>query len=306
MTRHVSDTDLTQVIAWLEGLRLGRFADLFTQHEITEEALRYLTETDLREMGIALGPRRILLAAIAELRPAEMPQVPSQLHALRRQISVLFCDLADSTDMSSALDPEDMSEVLGLFRACAAAEIQRHGGYVAKYMGDGILAYFGYPKAREDDAERAVRAGLAITRRVEDMKSHAVLKTRTGIATGLVVVGDLFGSGSSQERDVVGTTPNLAARLQAVAEPSAVVISQATQSLTRGLFTYTGQRDIHLKGFKDAVKIYEVLGESGIESRFEALRSHATPLIGRERELAVLDRWLFAAPPDPQARPFPR
>ena len=214
--------------------------------------------------------------------------------AERRQLTVMFCDLVGSTALSTRLDPEDMREIIGAYHRCCADLITRAGGFVARYMGDGVLAYFGYPQAHEHDAERAVRAGLALVEAVPKLKTAAgaPLQVRVGIATGLVVVGDLIGAGAAQEQEVVGETPNLAARLQALAEPGTVVISSSTRRLTGGLFDYRDLGTVALKGFAETVPAWQALGASAAESRFEALRASTTPLVGRGEEIdLLLRRW---------------
>jgi class 3 adenylate cyclase/tetratricopeptide (TPR) repeat protein len=214
--------------------------------------------------------------------------------AERRQLTVMFCDLVGSTALSAKLDPEDLRTVIGAYHRCCTELVERNGGFVAKFMGDGILAYFGYPQAHEHDAERAVRAGLALVEAVPKLETAAgvPLQVRVGIATGLVVVGDLVGSGAAQEQAVVGETPNLAARLQALAEPGGVVIASSTRRLTGGLFEYRDLGTVALKGFAENVPAWQVLGEGAAESRFEALRATTTPLIGREEEIdLLLRRW---------------
>jgi class 3 adenylate cyclase/predicted ATPase len=204
----------------------------------------------------------------------------------------MFCDLVGSTALSARLDPEDLRGVIGAYHRRAAGVIERTGGFVAKYMGDGVLAYFGYPRADEHDAERAVRAGLALVEAVAglDTTAGARLQVRVGIATGLVVVGDLIGQGAAQEQAVVGETPNLAARLQALAEPGTVVIAPGTRRLTGGLFDYEDLGPVEVRGFAALVAAARVLRESSTRSRFEALRASATPLVGRDEELALLER----------------
>ena len=205
---------------------------------------------------------------------------------------MLFCDLVGSTALSARLDPEDLRAVIGGYHRCAAAVIERSGGFVAKYMGDGVLAYFGYPRADEHDAERAVRAGLALVEAVPglDTAADTRLPVRIGIATGLVVVGDLIGEGAAQEQVVVGETPNLAARLQALAEPGTVVVAPSTRRLTGGLFDYEDLGPVEVKGLAAPVTASRVLRESAVEGRFAALRTTATPLVGRDEELALLQR----------------
>jgi class 3 adenylate cyclase len=210
---------------WLRSLGLGQYEAAFRENAITEKVLPNLTAEDLKDLGVGLvGHRRALLDAIAALRaetttkasPPEAPPPvpkPSQDTAERRRVTVMFSDLVGSTALSARMDPEDLREVISAYQKCVAETVQRFGGFVAKYMGDGVLIYFGYPQAHEDDAERAVRAGLELIQAVGGLKSSTSLQTRVGIATGLVVVGDLIGAGESQERGIVGETPNLVARL---------------------------------------------------------------------------------------------
>ena len=209
----------------------------------------------------------------------------------------MFCDLVGSTALSARLDPEDLRSVMSAYHRCCAEEIERSGGFVAKYMGDGVLAYFGYPRASEHDAERAVRAGLAAGRgRAEAQhRRRRAPSMRVGIATGLVVVGDLIGAGAAQEQAVVGETPNLAARLEAIAEPGAVVIASSTHRLTGGLFEYRDLGAVALKGFAEDVAAWQVLREGSAEGRFEALHGTTTPLVGRDEEIELLlRRWAEA------------
>src|SRR6516225_1956143 len=226
------------------------------------------------------------------------PQSTVVSGAERRQLTVMFCDLVGSTALSARLDPEDLREVYGAYHAAVAEEVVRFGGFVAKYMGDGVLSYFGYPQAHEDDAERAVRTGLALAERVARLEMHAApLAARVGIATGLVVVGDLIGQGEAQERGVVGETPNLAARLQALAASGTVVIAASTRRLIGDLFELCDLGAVQVKGFVAPVPIWQVLRPSAVESRFEALRAgDLTPLVGREEDLdLLLCRWQRAA-----------
>src|SRR5262249_38517203 len=213
--------------------------------------------------------------------------------AERRQVTVMFSDLVGSTALSARMDPEDLREVISADQKCVAETVQRFGGFVAKYMGDGVLIYFGYPQAHQDDAERALRSGLELVAAVGALKTHAPLQTRVAIATGLVVVGDLIGSGASQEQAIVGETPNLAARLQGVAEPNSVLIAESTRKLVGNLFELEdlGVRD--LKGVSGQVKTWAALRRSSVEGRFEALHAGGlTELIGREEELQLLlRRW---------------
>ena len=229
---------MQQIADWLEKLGMSEYAERFVESDIDTSVLRDLTDQDLKELGVSLGHRRKMLRAIAEL-PGAAPTSPQpaftepkpQDSAERRQVTVMFSDLVGSTALSARMDPEDLREVISAYQKCVAETVGRLGGFIAKFMGDGVLVYFGYPHAHEDDAERAVRAGLKLVAAVSDLKTHAALQTRVGIATGLVVVGDLTGSGASQEQAIVGETPNLAARLQGVAEPSSVVIAESTRKL---------------------------------------------------------------------------
>ena len=226
-------TAVQPIAEWLAKIGLERYAPAFADNDIDVSVLPHLTDADLEKIGVSLGHRRKILAAIAELvgaiqappQPA-IPEAKPQDTAERRQVTVVFSDLVGSTALSARMDPEDLREVISAYQKCVAATVQRFGGFVAKYMGDGVLVYFGYPQAHEDDAERAVQAGLELVQAVEGLKSGARLQTRVGIATGLVVVGDLIGSGEAQERGIVGETPNLAARLQGIAEPNTVVIAE--------------------------------------------------------------------------------
>jgi class 3 adenylate cyclase/tetratricopeptide (TPR) repeat protein len=292
----------TDIEAWLHGLGLERYVPAFRDHEIDGEVLPKLTSEDLREIGVAaIGHRRKLLDAIAALGAAPptaavsaaVSDASAPAEAERRQLTVMFCDLVGSTALSERLDPEDLRAVIGTYHRCVAAVIKRAGGFVAKYMGDGVLAYFGYPRADEHDAERAVRAGLTLVEAVAglDGATGAPLQVRVGIGTGLVVVGDLIGEGAAQEEAVVGETPNLAARLQALAGPGTVVIGPRTRRLTGGLFDYEDLGAVEIKGFSTPVVASRVLRESGAESRFEARHGpDLTPLVGRDEELALLRR----------------
>src|SRR5271169_4285002 len=286
------------IAAWLRGLGLERYEVAFRDNEIDWEVLPKLTSEDLKEIGVvAIGHRRKLLAAIAALR-SEVSPVPETAApaeaAERRQLTVMFCDLVGSTELSARLDPEDLREVIGAYHRTVADVVSSIDGFVAKYMGDGVLAYFGYPRAHEDDAERAVRAGLGVIDAVGRLDFESVsLQARVGIATGLVVVGDLIGEGSAQEQSVVGETPNLAARLQTLAEPNAVVIAAGTRRLVGDLFEYRDLGAVEVKGLAGQVPASQVLRPSGVESRFEALRgSVLTRLVGRDEEIdLLLRRW---------------
>src|SRR5262252_7505321 len=294
------------ITRWLEGLGLEQYEHAFRKGDVNAAVLPELTADDLILLGVtSIGHRRKLLAAIAALRPARqsMPDLVaaggttvSPAHtpvaeAERRQVTVMFCDLVGSTALSSRLDPEDLWQVIGAYHSCVTKTIGRYDGFVAKYMGDGVLAYFGYPQAHEDDAERAVRAGLALVDAVAKSTANGELSVRIGIGTGIVVIGDLIGEASTQERAVVGETPNLAARLQALAEPNTVVIGPRTRRLLGDLFEYRDLGPVELKGFIEPGRAYQVLHQSGSESRFGALRGSAlSPLVGRAEEIEVLLR----------------
>jgi class 3 adenylate cyclase len=295
------------VVVWLRSLGLGKYEAVFRENDIDETVLPNLTTEDLKELGVAsLGHRRKLLDAIAALRTdtgkapsadafpePTAPSVSPEDRAERRQVTVMFSDLVGSTALSARMDPEDLREVISAYQKCVAETVGRFGGFVAKYMGDGVLVYFGYPQAHEDDAERAVRAGLELVGAVSDLKTNAALQTRVGIATGLVVVGDLIGSGAAQEQAVVGETPNLAARLQGIAEPNTVVIAEPTRKLLGNLFELTDLGAQDLKGISGPARAWAALRPSSVEGRFDALHaSGLTELVGREEELELLlRRW---------------
>ena len=299
---------MQQIADWLEKLGLGQYAQQFAENDINFTILSDLSDQDLKELGVSsLGHRRQLLRAIAELSiqtsppklataaPASVvPEPPDK--AERRQVTVMFADLVGSTALSARMDPEDLRDVISAYQKCVAETVRRFDGFVAKYMGDGVLVYFGYPQAHEDDAERAVRAGLEIVAAITALKSSVPLQTRIGIATGLVVVGDLIGSGEAQERGIVGETPNLAARLQGIAEPSMVVMSKGTRRLLGNLFELEDLGAKDLKGIAGPVRAWAALRGSSAEGRFEALHtSDLTDLVGREEELELLlRRWAKA------------
>jgi class 3 adenylate cyclase/predicted ATPase len=292
--------------AWL-GLGLQQYAQAFRDNAIDMAVLPELTAEDLKDLGVSLvGHRRKLLRAISALRSrttAAPDAAVTPPTAERKQLTVLFCDLVGSTALSMRLDPEDMREVIAAYHGAVADVVGGFDGFVAKYMGDGVLVYFGYPQAHEDDVERAIRAGLSITEAVGRLDVKSVkLQARVGIATGLVVVGDLIGEGSAQEQSVVGETPNLAARLQALAAPDGVVISAGTRRLVGDLFEYRDLGAVELKGMPDPVCAWQVLRPSIVASRFEALRgSSLTPLVGRGEEIdLLLRRWASAEAGDGQ------
>ena len=297
---------MQQIADWLNQLGMSEYAQRFAENDIEIDLLNELTDQDFDRLGVSLGHRRRMLRAIRELNasPTEAVTKPRaslptasepapEDRAERRQVTVMFSDLVGSTALSARMDPEDLREVISAYQKCVAETVQRFGGFVAKYMGDGVLVYFGYPQAHEDDAEQAVRAGLELVAAVRGLKTRAPLQTRVGMATGLVVVGDLIGSGEAQERGIVGETPNLAARLQSVAEPNSVVIAESTRRLVGNLFELEDLGAQDLKGMVAPVRAWVALRPSSVESRFEALHaSGVTELVGREEELEVLlRRW---------------
>ena len=284
---------------WLQGLGLAQYADLFRANDIDGDLLAGLTGDDLKDIGVAsLGHRKKLLEAIAALAAApgsRSPQADRPARPERRQLTVMFVDLVGSTALSARLDPEAMSEVLRGYQNAVAGEVSRFEGLVAKLMGDGVLAYFGWPRAHEDEAERSVRAGLAIVAAVARLTGGGeALACRVGIATGLVVVGDLVGEGAAQEEAVVGDTPNLAARLQGVAEPGQVVVAEGTRRLLGELFELRALGPQALKGLAEPAPAFAVLrrARAGEPVRGAAGRGRRRPLVGRDQELALLvERW---------------
>ena len=291
---------------WLRSLGLEEYETAFRENKVDAAVLPKLTAEDLKDLGVAaVGDRRKLLDAIADLQLGAKPEPPplavsstvaapaKDTAAERRQVTVMFSDLVGSTALSARMDPEDLREVISAYQKCVAETVGRFGGFVAKYMGDGVLVYFGYPQAHEDDAERSVRAGLELIAAVTALKSPVPMQTRVGIATGLVVVGDLIGSGEAQERGIVGETPNLAARLQTIAEPNKVVIAEGTRKLLGNLFELEDLGTKDLKGVTGPVRAWAALRVSSAEGRFEAMHAAGlTDLVGREEELdLLLRRW---------------
>jgi class 3 adenylate cyclase/predicted ATPase len=293
---------------WLRRLGLEQYEASFRENKIDDAVLPSLTAEDLKDLGVrVVGHRRKLLDAIAALRAGASAPTPlsdalpvtdeaAKDSAERRQVTVMFSDLVGSTALSARLDLEDLREVISAYQMCVADTVRRFGGFVARYMGDGVLIYFGYPAAHEDDAERAVRAGLALVDAVATLPAPEPVQVRVGAATGMVVVGDIVGSGKGQARDIVGETPNLAARLQAIAEPNTVVIAEATRNLLGNLFELRDLGPKELKGITGPVKAFAVLRASSVESRFEAMHAGGmTALVGREEELELLlRRWARA------------
>ena len=305
---------MDNIAHWLSQLGLGQYADVFTENAIDEEVLQDLVESDLEKLGIKLGHRKKLLKAISTLQagstispvdsPGDSTASPSvgairPAEAKRRQLTIMFCDLVGSTELSGKLDPEDLRNVNLTYQGACKAVIEHYDGFVARYMGDGVLAYFGYPQAHEDDAERAIHAGLGIVESMTgvnknlDWENRVDLAVRVGIATGPVVVGDLIGEGASQESAVVGETPNLASRLQALAAPNTVAISSITHTLAGGRFEYQDLGAQKLRGIAKSVRTWRAIAPAVVESRFEAThRAALTPLVGREHEIGLLlKRW---------------
>ena len=290
---------------WLRSLGLERYEATFRENEINEKVLPRLTAEDLKDLGVVVvGHRRTLLDAIAALRadanakaaPSDtLPLIgtPTKDTAERRQVTVMFSDLVGSTALSARMDPEDLREVISAYHKCATETVRRFGGFVSQYLGDGVLVYFGYPQANEDDAERAVRAGLELVAAVRELKTHATLQARVGIATGMVVVGDLMDAGNAKERGIIGETPNLAARLQGLAAPNSVVIAESTRRLLGNLFELEDLGPKELKGISGPVRAFAALRPTSVEGRFEAFHeSGLTELVGREEELELLlRRW---------------
>jgi class 3 adenylate cyclase len=289
---------MAELAAWLEALGLGAYTRRFADSDIGLDDLPGLTDEHLRELGVSVGHRIRLRRALAALDAGAGGAGPSSAQstraaasepsAERRLLTVLFCDLVGSTALSVRLDPEDLREIITAYQRCCADTVERFGGFIARYMGDGVLAYFGYPYAHEDDPERAILAGLSLIEAVAGLRVGERLQARVGIATGTVVVGDLIGEGASRERGVVGETPNLASRLQSLAEPDQLVIASTTRRLARDTFRYRRLERVMLKGFAEPVEAWQVLGASAAESRFEAHHETLAPLVGRSAELDLL------------------
>ncbi len=291
---------MTALSDWLDAHGLGALHAVLEAQQIDVDVLPDLTDDDLKGLGIALGQRRRLLRAIAGTvaQPPPTDVQPAVDAAERRQLSVLFVDLVGSTALSTRRDPEEMRQIVRRYQNAVAGEVARFDGYVAKFMGDGVLAYFGWPKAHEDEAERAVRAAVAAVAAVAELRTGdgEVLAARAGIATGLVVVGDLIGHGAAQETAVVGATPNIAARLQDLAEPGQVVIADSTQKLVQSSFDLLALGPQPLKGVELPIATFAVQRERSGDSRFEARAGrHLRPMVGRDQELTLLrERWAQA------------
>jgi class 3 adenylate cyclase/predicted ATPase len=301
---------MTGIAEWLASIGLGEYSQCFAENAIDLSVVPDLTEQDLKDLGVFLGHRRKMLRAIADMKgsvlatPLPGPKPVPRTDAERRQLTIMCCDLVGSSELAVRLDPEDLRQVIGAYHTCIKEIIARYQGTIARYMGDGVLAYFGYPQAHEDDAEQATRAGLALVEAVAGVQTDigTELHVRVGIATGTVVVGDLIGEDAAREEAVVGETPNLAARLQAQAEPDTVLIAGTTRSLLGELFEYRMLGKVPVKGSGDPVPVWQVTGTSAVDSRFEALHgTNLTPLVGREPEIALLlERWERAKEGDGQ------
>jgi predicted ATPase/class 3 adenylate cyclase len=292
------------IAEWLTSIGLSEYAQRFADNAIDLSVIRDLTEQDLKDLGVLLGHRRKILRAIAELEgvasaPTETAAEPaSREEAERRHLTVMICDLVGSTALSARLDPEDMNAVMDAYHAACARIMLTYDGFIGDFRGDGILAYFGYPRAHEDDAERTVRAGLDIIAAVARLETRAAepLAVRIGIATGLVLVGDLSREGALREHAVVGDTPNVAARLQSLAEPGTIVIAGSTRRLLGDLFRLRVLGRHEVKGIAERIEAWAVEAASDSESRFEAVRAaELTDLIGRADEIDfLLERQRFA------------
>ena len=299
---------------WLSQLGLGKYADAFVQNDVDLRALPYVREADLQELGVSLGHRKIILAAISKSTQSHLDQpvavsverqvadsvtteISQGTTADRRLLSVLFCDLVGSTELSAQLDPEDMHELTRRYQDTIAGSITRFGGYVAKYLGDGVLSYFGWPMAYEDHAERAIRAGLDAIGAVNTMQAPGdeQLKVRIGIATGHVVVGDIPGGSANERGSIAGDTPNLAARLQTAAAPGQILVADSTRRLPEQMFEIEALGDRELKGFKTPIPVFAIHRDRKVDSRFAARAGGLSKFVGRTSELGILlERWELA------------
>jgi class 3 adenylate cyclase len=284
------DLDVAQ---FLDQLGLSQYEQAFIENAVDYEMLPELSDPDLRELGVqALGHRKKIRQAAAKIAGADSDAVLSESRAQRRQLTLMFADLVDSTRLSDQLDLESYNEVIRTYQDTAKDAIEAHDGYVAKYIGDGVLAYFGYPKSHEDDAERAIRAGMALLDQISRLSIGAPdgrLSVRVGIETGPVVVGEIIGKDSAQEHAVVGKTPNLAARLQALAAPNTVVVGSVTQRLAGSGVTFHALGEHNLKGFDTPVEVWRVESVGSVADPLDSDRNTArTPLVGRRQELGAL------------------
>ena len=290
---------------WLTQIGLPQYAELFAQNEIDLEVLPELGEQDLEKLGVPLGHRKKLLKAssvmqseVAQRLTERSPGSAAEGQAERRQLTVMFCDLVGSTLLSQQLDPEQLRELMHAYQQACGAVVDKYDGHVAQYLGDGLMVYFGWPRAHEDDAERAIRAALEVVDGVKNVQAPAPLRVRVGIATGPVVVGETGAGDASVPKAAVGETPNRAARLQGLAGADEIVISPSTRRLAGGAFEYADLGEHVLKGIVEPVRVWRVTGVGVGEGRFEAIHGNAelTPLVGRDEELALLlRRWRLAA-----------
>jgi class 3 adenylate cyclase/tetratricopeptide (TPR) repeat protein len=288
---------VTGIQEWLKALGFEKYIGVFAEHEITFEILPDLTESDIDRLNLPTGPRRKILVAIQKLRDAALAQSSSRRPDLgvardaeRRQLTVMFCDLVGSTSLAGRLDPEELRALVHAFRKTCQDAVARYDGYVAQYQGDGLMAYFGWPIAHEDDAERSLRAALEIVHAVGQVKATPPLAVRIGVATGTVVVGEIIPGDPAEGRLAVGETPNLAQRLQGLAEPDAIVIAPATRSLVGGAFELVDMGSHRLKGVAEPVRAWRVHAVAKPRGRFEAVRGAMTltPLVGRHEECSML------------------
>jgi len=301
----MNQLQVSEITQWLERQGLAQFAPAFIEQDIELALLPTLSEQDLLDLGLKIGHRRRFALAVKEqFAPAPSPTPTDGLE--RRQLTVMFCDLVGATQLSSRLDPEDLRAVMhGYYKACQQA-IVLHRGFIATYLGDGLLSYFGYPEAHEGAAEAAIRAALSIIEAVGRVKvaDGTRLSVRLGIATGVAVVGDLIGEGSSEMRSVIGQPPNLAARIQGLAEPGTLWIAESTRALVKGQFDYRDEGIHQLKGIDDPVQVWRVVGETTQASRFDALHPDPQKCIGRDqgvfkRSSSALSRRDLPSPASP-------
>jgi class 3 adenylate cyclase len=300
----------TTLAAWLAKHGLAGILPALDAHDVDLDVLSELSDDDLKEIGLTLGQRRRLQKALREQGARSeasgentSPGTPSTIAdtgAEHRHVSVMFVDLVGSTELATRIDPEDMAAVISRFQDAVSGAIGRYGGHIAKFMGDGVLAYFGWPRVREDEVEMALRAGLHALEAIAKLTvpDGTSLAARAGIASGWVVVGDLIGDHEARERTIVGETPNLAARLQSAAEPGDLVVSEATRRLAGDQFRYETLARLELKGYATPVQGYRVVGEAASASRFDARTTKAErlPLVGRDTELSLLmNSWRLAA-----------
>ena len=294
---------MSEVRNWLNGLGLAEYADAFERERIDLAAVHTLSDADLRELGMPMGPRKKVKAAVAALKAAEkkrsargVDSSPDRTRgeAERRQLTVMFCDLVGSTELATRLDPEQLRDVMQAYQRACREVIERYEGHIAQYLGDGLMVYFGWPVAHEDDAVRAIHAGLEVADSVSNLRTSTPIQARVGIDTGLVVVGATGQGDASVPKAAVGETPNIAARLQGLAGPGSVVVSERTRALAEGWFDYAELGAPTLKGVSEAIRLFEAVATRAIDSRFDAPRSDValTPLVGREEEIALLlRRW---------------